>query len=587
MCVTEMKIERRRQVVGPVSDTSRRPRIRAKLDRLPASPGVYRFLDRKGKVIYVGKAKSLRSRVRSYFRGGDDGRMFFPLIVKKTHDLDYFVVGNEKEALLLENNLIKKDRPRFNITLRDDKTYLSLKVTKEEKFPRVVVVRRVKKDGGKYFGPYSSASAVRKTLKMVRKTFPLRTCSNANFRNRSRPCIQYEIHRCGAPCVGLQSEEEYGRIVDEMVLFLRGRNTDVLRRLEKRRDEEAERLNFEAAARIRDQIRDLQKTVEGQRISHADLMDRDVFGYARDGDLVVVEAIYIREGKLVSSRSFRFESPSGLEKVFDSFLGQHYTPEREVPKEILAPGVGKDRETLEDILSERRGSRVKIRVPKRGEKRSLVGLATKNAEVALERGEAKEKAAEEILRSLGGRLQLRSIPQRIECFDISHIQGAYTVGGMVTYQKGEPFKSGYRRFRIRTVEGSDDFASLREVITRRYRRALAEAELPDLVIIDGGAGQLSASLDALRELGLEEMDIVALAKSRLKGDSRSPERVFKPGRSAPIVLPQDSPEVYLLARVRDEAHRFAISYHRTLRKKETIRKGGRSRGSKTRQSHQR
>ncbi|MCZ6689701.1 MAG: excinuclease ABC subunit UvrC [Planctomycetota bacterium] len=541
------------------------------LDRLPTSPGVYRFLDERGKVIYIGKAKSIRARVRSYFRGSDDGRLFFPFIVRKTHGLDFFVTDNEKEALLLENNLIKKDHPRYNINLRDDKTYLSLKVTKDESFPRVVVVRRVKKDGGKYFGPYASASAVRSTLKMVRKTFPLRTCSNANFRNRSRPCLQYQIHRCGAPCVGLQSEEEYDRIVDEMILFLRGRNTAVLDRLRKRMELEASGLHFEAAARIRDQIRDLNKTIERQRVSRADLMDRDVFGFARDGDLTLFQAVFIREGKINASRNFRFRSQLPTNEIMNSLLGQYYTPEREVPKEILCPVAPQDRSMLEEILTERRGNRVRILIPQRGEKRSLVELATKNAQVVVEQGEAKDQAADELLRSLRERLGLRSIPQRIECFDISHIQGAYTVGGMVSFQRAEPHKSGYRKFRIRTVEGPDDFASLREVITRRYKRAIEQGELPDLVVIDGGKGQLSSSLAALTELGLEEMDIVALAKARTRGGRTTPERVYKPGRAMPIVLPQDSGEVYLLARIRDEAHRFAISYHRTLRRKETLR----------------
>ena len=557
----------------PPSGIDRKPRLLSKLLRLPASPGVYRFLDEKGRVIYVGKAKSLRTRVRSYFReGGDDGRFLFPFIVRRTHDLDFIVTGNEKEALLLENNLIKKDRPRYNINLRDDKTYLSLKVSSNERFPRVLVVRRVRKDGGKYFGPYASAGAVRSTLRVVRKTFPLRTCSNANFRNRSRPCIQYEIHRCGAPCVGLQSQAEYGRIVDEMVLFLQGRNTAVLERLRTRMKEAAELLDFEAAARLRDQIRDLEETAESQRVSRADLMDRDVFGHARDGDRHVVGAIFLREGKIVSSRNFQLTTHLSPEEVIDSFLGQFYTSPRDVPQEVLAPAAGKDRSTLQAILSERKGKRVKILCPRRGEKRSLVELATKNAAVALEQGEAEEAATDRLLASLRDRLGLRTVPQRIECFDISHIQGVHSVGAMVTFQRGEPFKSGYRKFRIRSVQGSDDFASLREVITRRFRTAIAAGELPDLVIIDGGKGQLTAALGALRELGLDEMDILSLAKSRRKGDTRSPERVFKPGRSAAIVLPQDSEEVYLLARVRDEAHRFAIQYHRTLRKRETLRR---------------
>ena len=548
-------------------------KLRRKLDRLPRTPGVYRFLDAKGKVIYIGKAKSLRARVRSYFTGGDDGRMFYHLIVRKTHDLDFFVTGNEKEALLLECNLIKKDRPRLNIILRDDKTYLSLKVTMEESFPRVVVVRRVKKDGGRYFGPYASASAVRKTLKMVRRTFPLRTCSNANFRNRTRPCIQYEIHRCGAPCVDLQTEAEYGKIVDEMVLFLRGKNTTVLDRLRKRMDAAASALEFEAAARLRDQIRDLEKTVEGQRVSRADLLDRDVFGVSREEDALAVEAVFIREGKIVASRSYPLKTRMPTDDVLNSFLGQFYGPEREVPKEVLFPVAVEDRPTLEKILTERRGSQVRIFTPRRGDKRALLDLAAKNAEMALHRSSREERAIEHLLASLRTKLGLRAIPQRVECFDISHIQGTANVGAMVVFQNGEPLKSGYRRYRVRTVEGADDFASLREVLLRRYRRALEEGELPDLIIIDGGKGQLSAALEAFRELGIEETDVVALAKARRRGAERSPERVFKPGKSEPIVLPQDSEEVFLLARIRDEAHRFAIQYHRTLRRKRTLPKG--------------
>lgn len=555
--------------------------VERKLEAIPRSPGVYLFLDEKGKPIYVGKARSLRARVRSYFGRNEDGRVMFPFIVRSVADIEWVVTANDKEALLLENNLIKQHRPKFNIRLVDDKTYLSIKVSTNEPFPRALLVRRAKKDGALYFGPYSSAAAIRQTLRTIRKFFPLRTCSNAEFKNRTRPCIQYDMGRCGAPCVGLQNEAEYAKVVDQVVLFLKGRNQELVAALKKKMEAEAEALRFESAARLRDQIRWIETSTEKQRIVNLDFRDRDIFGEVREGDAILVEAHFVREGKLVNAHGFTIRSELPTEDVLNSFLRQFYAQERFLPEEIVFPIEPEDRETLEEILSERKGRRVRIIVPERGEKREWVEMARENARLAFRREEERRAASERALEAIRERLGLARRPDVIECFDISTIMGVFAVGSLVCLRQGELDKSRYRKYKIRTVGKQDDFAMMAEVLERRLRAGAKEGNLPNLMLLDGGKAHLAAASRVLARFPeAKDLGLAAIAKSRAENKRvirgaglLVAERIFVPGREAPIELPEGSPEMLLLQRLRDEAHRFAIGYHRELRRARSFRTG--------------
>jgi excinuclease ABC subunit C len=556
--------------------------VERKLEALPKAPGVYLFLDKKGKPIYVGKARSLRSRVRSYFGKSEDGRTFFPFILKHVADIDWVLVASEREALLLENNLIKQHKPRFNVKLIDDKTYLSIKITTNEPFPRALLVRRAKKDGALYFGPYGSAAAIRQTLRTIRKFFPLRTCSNAEFRNRTRPCIQYDMGRCGAPCVGLEDEARYAKAVDQAVLFLKGRNKELLDELRRRMEAEAAALRFENAARIRDQIRWIERSSEEQRVVTLDFRDRDIFGELREGDTTFVQAHFVREGKLINAHLFSIRSELPTEDVLSSFFTQFYSAERFLPDEIVFPIEPEGREMLEDWLSERKGRRVRILVPERGEKREWIEMARENARAAFRREEERRAANERALGALGERLGLARPPRVIECFDISTIMGVFAVGSLACMKDGELAKNRYRKFKIRTVGKQDDFAMLAEVLDRRLERASKEKDWPDLFLLDGGKAQLAAGERALSRYpeALARTAIAAIAKSKSEAGRviRAPgalgaERVFLPGREEPVLLPPGSPEMLLLQRLRDEAHRFAIGYHRELRRARSFKTG--------------
>lgn len=558
--------------------------IERKLEQLPASPGVYLFLDARGKPIYIGKATSLRSRVRSYFGKTDDGRTFFPHILKNAADLDWVVATSNREALLLENNLIKRHKPRFNVRLVDDKTYLSIKVTTNEPFPRALLVRRAKKDKALYFGPYGSASAIRQTLRTIRKYFPLRTCTNAEFRNRTRPCIQYQIGRCGGPCVGLQSPEAYDRVVQDVALFLKGRTGELLEKLNEKMAADAAALRFEAAVRTRDQIRWIETTQEKQRavVSIVDLRDRDIFGEVREGDAVIVQGHFVREGKLVATHGFTLRSELPTEEVLQSFFKQFYAAERFLPDEILYPIEPEDREGLEDWLSERKGKRVRILVPERGEKRDWIEMARENARQAFHDAEERRRALSGALEDLKEKLGLRRVPRRIEAYDISTIMGVFAVGSLVAMKDGELDKSKYRKFKIRTVEKQDDFAMIAEVLDRRLKRGGRDADwrLPDLLLIDGGRPQLTAVQRVLAARGFQDVDVAAIAKSRSErgrviraAGALGSERIFLPGREEPVVLPEGSPAMHLLQKLRDEAHRFALGYHQQLRRARSFRTG--------------
>ncbi|MET0401394.1 MAG: excinuclease ABC subunit UvrC [Cystobacter sp.] len=543
-------------------------KLEAKLEALPTEPGVYLMKDRRGEIIYVGKAINLRNRVRSYFTRTGDSRAFVSLLDKFLGDLETVIVHNEKEALLLENELIKKHKPRFNVLLKDDKQYISLRLDRKQAFPRLEVVRRYEKDGARYFGPYSSASAIRETLRVINRFFHLRTCTDHVLANRKRPCLLHQIGRCPAPCVHPVPEDDYRKSVDEVVLFLEGKAGELVEGLRSRMKQASSELKFEEAARIRDQLRAIERSLERQKVATSDFKDQDVFSFHREGDRLLVYVLYVRQGRLNGGQAFPLGSQEFPdEELLPSFVNLYYDQGHFVPEEVLLPLDVEEREGLEALLSERKGDRVRLMVPKRGEKRDLVEMAQKNAEqAALERRRTKDET-ENVLRRLQERLGLRRLPRRMECFDISHFQGSSIVASQVAATDGEIDKSRYRRYRIKTLEKQDDFASMHEVISRRLKRGQEEADLPDLLVIDGGKGQLASALAAARDVGVEDVDIVSLAKSRDlevhdrdEESAQSPERVFLPHRKDPIVLRQNSAELYLLTRLRDEAHRFAITF---------------------------
>lgn len=547
--------------------------LRTKLDALPTEPGVYIFIDAIGRVIYIGKAVNLRARVRSYFAAGaSDGRVLFTAIVKQTVDLDRIVCSNELEALLLENNLIKKHRPRFNLRLRDDKTYVSLRVTVNEAWPRVQVIRHWKDDGNLYFGPYPSASSVREVLKVIKKYIPLRTCTNSFFESRRRPCLEYEIGRCTAPCVGHDTEDSYAELVEQAVLLLRGRDRTLIARLEERMARAAEAREYERAARIRDQIAAVRRVLEKQNVSEVPHGDCDVFALHRENDFVSIQVMLVRDGRLLESahHSLRTREPDAT--VIAAFLGQFYLGEKYLPPEVLVPVIPDDRELLQRWLSDRAGRAVEVKVPQRGGKRRLIEMAEKNAAVSAESDELRLEARERIARSLAEHIGVSVPIRRIECYDISNIQGALSVASKVSFDDGEPDPDLYRRFRIRTVRGADDFASMREVLDRRFRPSEKRDPLPDLVLVDGGKGQLGRAVEALAKHGLS-VPVAGIAKERRRGEGSVEERIFIPGRPEPLDLPQESAESLLLQRVRDEAHRFANTYHRELRRKTSLVSG--------------
>jgi excinuclease ABC subunit C len=550
-----------------------------KVANLPSRSGVYLMRDDKGKVIYVGKAKDLRARVRAYFHT-PDGRCQVEFLVRRVADIETLVTSNDKEALILENNLIKQYKPRYNIRLKDDKSYLSIKVTTEHAWPRIFTTRKIVKDGNRYFGPFSSAVAARETLDIVEKHFLLRNCTEHNFKNRSRPCLQYQIKRCLAPCVLPVSQPEYRERVRQAMLFIEGKQDELLSELRQRMAEKSDALEFEAAGKIRDQIQAVEKTLEKQRMVSHWGADQDVFGLYREGGFIEVQVLFVRQGKLTGSQSYSLEDlefPD--EEVMAALLTQFYQSHRFIPDEILLPVEMDDREVREEYLRENKGKRVSILSPQRGAKSELVEMARENARQSFAERHDQEKAREKMLQELQSKLRLRNYPQRIECFDISMLHGANAVGSMVTFVNGEPDKSRYRHYRIRSIDpssGGDDFGMMLEVLKRRFGRGKAEEDLPDLVVVDGGKGQLAMALAAMAEVGVKGVEAVGLAKMRVQSAprsaeiERSEERVFLPGQSNPIILKRNSNALFLLQRVRDEAHRFAITHHKKLRSRQIL-----------------
>jgi len=549
--------------------------LQEKIKTAPARPGVYLMKDRDDRVIYVGKAKNLRVRARSYF-GGTDSRRMIPFLVSRIRDMEFIVTDTEKEALILENNLIKKHRPRYNINLRDDKNFYSIRIDTKEAFPRFQLVRRVKRDGAKYFGPYSSSASVKETFYYLHRIFPLRTCRDLEFKTRKRPCMELQIKRCLAPCCGLVTDRDYRKIVAEAILFMEGRGGRLLRQLRSRMDRAAEGLDFEEAARTRDRIGAIKATLEKQRIVSASFKEQDIFGLYREGNRIQVYAIHVRMGAIIGQRRFPLLK-TGMEsaEALSSLLKQYYNTGPAIPGEIIVPERMEDAQSIEQWLTEKRGKKISLVVPRRGDKKALLAMALSNAENALRAEEKMEADNESVLEALAKCLLLKKKPCRIECFDISSIGGKYAVGSMVSFNRGSPEKSRYRRFRIKTKENADDYGMMREVLERRYRE---ENDLPDLVVVDGGKGQLGVALSVLRGLGLEEVDVIGLAKESralpaggLSTVFRDRDRVYLPNRKNPLYLDKHPRALLLLQRVRDEAHRFAVTYHRKVKEKEDFR----------------
>lgn len=538
--------------------------VEEKLKLLPDSPGVYIMKNEAGKVIYVGKAVVLKNRVRQYFQSNKGHSPKVRVMVSKIADFETILTGSEMEALILECNLIKKYRPRYNISLKDDKTYPYVKVTLAEKYPRVMITRRIMKDGARYFGPYTQVGAVHESLKLLRRLFPMRTCKHMDV---DRPCLEYHIKRCVAPCTGEVNPEEYKKMVDAVCLFLEGRTEIVEKRLEEQMMDAAENLRFEEAARLRDQLHAVQKVAEKQRIVTGS-GDQDAIGMSRSEIGVCVQIFFIRSGKMIGREHFLL---SGSEEESDSdvlsaFLKQYYHRAAFIPHEILLPMEVSEQQVIGEWLTEKKGSKVYVEVPQRGTKHDIVMMAENNAAKYLSDEAARIKTSNEqtegAVRELGEYLGMKQLPWRMECFDISHIQGSETVASMVVFEGGIPNKSAYRRFKIKSAEGKpDDFLSMREVTTRRYGKKDVE-DMPDLIIIDGGKGQLSSALEIIRGAGHTAVPVIGLAKQF--------EWIFVEGKSEPVILPRNSQALFLMQRIRDEAHRFAITYHRSLRGKRNL-----------------
>lgn len=553
--------------------------LEEQVEALPAEPGVYLFKSERGAVLYIGKAQSLKSRVRQYVNGGD-GRIRIPALVERAVSVEVLVTGNVKEALLLENELIKQHRPPFNVRLRDDKQYLALRIDPTESWPRVTMVRRFRKDGAKYFGPYTSSVALKSSLSKLRALFPLRSCTDGTFKDyarRGRPCIEYEMKRCLGPCCDLTTESVYAEQVQGTMLFLRGKSRELIDRIEREMAEAAAEERFEDAARLRDRLQAVESTIESQQIVTEKGLDRDVFAIAREGGEVDVQVLHVREGRVIGARDFSFSNVRIDDgDVMESFLGQFYGSGagHSPPREVMTSVDFDDEGGLASLWRDRHGQAVSIRRPQRGGGRRLLEIAERNASLSLATRLAARESVETALSELEARCNLSVRPCRIECYDVSNLQGTLAVASRVSFDAGEPVKKDYRRYRIQEAEAGDDYACMREVLDRRFRRVEQEP-LPDLLMVDGGRGHLGVVMAALEDAGLE-VEVLGISKER---DETSPslrvkrsgglkaERIYRPGRVNPIQLAASSRGMLLLQRVRDESHRFAIEYQRELRSK--------------------
>ncbi len=554
--------------------------IEEKIPLMPAQPGVYIMKGEAGTILYVGKAKNLKVRVRSYVAAGAESNPKVRFLVPKVEELDYIVTRTEKEALLLENTLIKKHRPRYNITLKDDKTYLQILLDRKHPFPRFVPVRRSEVGADlTFFGPYSSSAAMRDTLRQIHRLYPLRTCRDREFNGRKRPCLQFQMDRCSGSCTGNISQGAYLDMVDQAVLILQGRSEELVRLQEGKMLEAAEAMRYEEAACLRDRIRSIRLTIERQRVVVAQEADMDVIGDHQEGDQVEIALLQIRGGKLVERKGFSFLGVvAPFPELLRSFLMQYYSrEEHSLPPEVLLPGEPEDTKALQEIMADIKGASCFLRIPRKGEKKKLVDLARLNARHFVDEQGREERFRISAMEEVQKRLRLAEPPECIQCFDISNLQGDLAVGSCVTFRQGLPCKKEYRRYRIRVERGIDDYGMMYEILSRRLKRGQEVGDLPDLLLVDGGKGHLGVALRALKDVGIKGVPSAAIAKGRQQsresgeghkdaaGDMDQGDRVFLPGRANPVGFPSYSNGLRLLQQVRDEAHRFAVAYHRGLR----------------------
>jgi len=546
--------------------------ITEQLRQLPTSPGVYLMKDAEGNILYVGKAASLHHRLKSYFTTSQKLSLKIQRMVARVSDFDFFVTSSEQEALILELNLIKRHRPPYNVRLKDDKSFPYLKIDTNEDWPRVYITRRLEEDGGRYFGPFASGKSVRQTLKIIKGIFPFRSCSRAITGKDARPCLDYHIRRCLAPCIGAVSKPEYDEVIKQVILFLEGKQERVVQELESKMRKAAEALDFEKAASIRDQIQAVNEVIEGQRIATTVRGEQDVIAFAQDKDQAYVQVFFIRSSKLIGRESFVLQGTRSEEpwQIMASFIKQFYNSTPYVPPLLLLQYPVEDTSIIESWLQSKKGSKVHIQVPCRGNKKQLVNMVAENAKQSLEQLKVKQLATPgsltAALAEIARELRLPHLPLRMEGYDISNIQGKAAAGSMVVFDRGKPKPCHYRRFRIKTVSGADDYAMLQEVLKRRFKRSSDAQDtwsiLPDLVLIDGGKGQLNAALSAMNEAGASSVPTASLAKEN--------EEIFIPHWSQPIILSHSCQGLQLLQCLRDEAHRFALAYHQKIHKRQTF-----------------
>ncbi|MDX9895725.1 MAG: excinuclease ABC subunit UvrC [Desulfofustis sp.] len=539
------------------------------LATVPHAPGVYLMLDRSASVLYVGKAKDLAKRLSSYVHYSGSKTSKTAVLLGRVQQVDLLITHTEKEALILEASLIKRHRPKYNVILRDDKSYPLIKVTVQEQWPRVFMTRRKKRDGARYFGPYASASAMWQTLRLLTTLFPLRRCRGNELRPRKRPCLNYQMQRCLAPCAGKANHQEYLDMVEKVVMFLEGRSKNLLADLEQEMMSAADGLDFERAAILRDRLQAVRETLEKQIIVSQTARDRDVFGWARLQSSVAAVLLVVREGIVTGSRRFLFDDPYGDDaSIIAQIITQLYDEQSPPPPEILVPQAIEDQDLIAERLSDLAGRRVSLHFPRRGEPAHLVKMATANAQQIFAEEGKKKRSWEALAELIARSLHLQKTPRAIECFDISNISGTNAIGSLVRFTEGEPESGGYRRYRLAEVAGPDDYAMMRATLRRRCLRALATDDLPDLLVIDGGRGHLGIAEAVVKDLALDEaVELVGIAKEH----EREGDKLYRPGRKNPILLPAHNPVLLFFMRVRDEAHRFGITAHRALRRKQALR----------------
>lgn len=549
--------------------------VEEQLSRLPDSPGVYLMKDASGTILYIGKAINLYNRVRSYFSSTQNLTPKLQRMVSRVADIDFFVATSEQEALILELTLIKQHHPRYNVSLKDDKSFPYLKISVNEEWPRVYVTRRLVEDGGRYFGPFTNAGSVKRTLKLLQNIFPFRLCTKNITGKASRPCLEYHLGRCLGPCTGNVQNEDYSQVIKEVILFLEGKQEKVVRDLKARMNRASADTDYEKAALLRDQIDAINQVIEGEKIAATIRGEQDVVAFVQERDQAYVQVLFIRGNKLIGREGFLMQGTQQEEpqRILASFIKQYYSSSQNIPPRFLLQYRVEDEAVIKEWLQSRRGAKVEIQVPRRGSKKQLIDIAVENARRGLEQLRIKEmvatKSLDDALTEIEKELKLDDIPQRMEAYDISNIQGSSAVGSMVVFEKGKPKKAHYRRFKIKTVSGANDYAMLKEVLQRRFKRRDKESPavqeswtvMPDLVLIDGGKGQLNSALSIMKEIGVS-VPTVGLAKEN--------EEIFLPRRKDPVVLPRSSPGLQLLQRLRDEAHRFAISYYAKVHQRQAF-----------------